>query len=114
MELLNLDKITLRDHEVKLDGVTYKIPGKVSLGTMFEIIENQQELEKADGFDVGLFKRSVKTIFDIFVIRQPDLIFEEFMGLLDMEQYGELVAYITNLFGNTEEKKTTEDQTESK
>jgi hypothetical protein len=106
MNLLNLDKITLQDHEIKLNEKTYKIPGRISLGTMFSIIGNQQELEKSDNFDIGLFKQCVKSVYDVFIIRQPDLDFDEFVDSMDMEQYGNLVAYVTSLFGNTEEKKT--------
>lgn len=108
MNILNLDKITLQDHEVQLGGAKYKIPGTISLGVMFEIIENQKELENPDGLDVDKFKKSLKTIFDVFIIRQPDLDFEVFSKDLSLGQYSALVTYIIALFGNTEEKKTEE------
>ena len=110
MNILNLDKITLQDHEVKLDGNTYKIPGSISLGTMFEMLENQQELEKEETFNVDLFKKSIKTIYDIFAIRQPDLDFNDFAKMLNMDRYTQLTSYILGLFGNTEEsEKKTDD-----
>jgi hypothetical protein len=110
MEILNLDKITLKDHEVKLDGKIYKIPGSISLGTMFEIIESQQELEK--NFDIKVFREAVKTIYDVFAERQPELEFKQFCKMLDMKRYGELVTYIMSIFGSESQEKKTEVQEE--
>jgi hypothetical protein len=107
MEILNLDKITLRDHEVKLNGKTYFIPGRITLGIMFEILENQQTIEQ-NGFSIDLFKQSLRTLYNVFVIRQPDLAFEDFMKEIDINQYSDLVQYITSLFSS--EKKTEESQ----
>jgi len=112
MEILNLDKVTLKDHEIKLDGKIYKIPGSISLGTMFEIIESQQELEK--NFDIKIFKEAVKVIFDVFAERQPELEFKQFCRMLDMQRYGELVQYIMSIFGKSEEKKTIDQVDEQK
>ena len=59
-------------------------------------------------------RKGIESIYKVFVIRQPELKLDSFLGMIDMRQYGELVAYITSLFGGTEEtEKKTEEQIKS-
>ena len=67
MEILNLDKVTLEDHDIKLGGRVFTIPGRITLGTVFKILESEQELEKS--FDLAVFKKSLQTLYSVFKIR---------------------------------------------
>ena len=93
MQILNLDALRPEDKEITIDGHVYRIPGEARVSSMLEIIKAQQELEKGE---IDGTENLTRSIWLMFKIRQPDLTFEEFSGLISINDCTRIAQFLSS------------------
>lgn len=75
MTFIDLDDIILDDHEVKLGGTIYRLPGDLPIEQMVGISRAWERMNSGIGRDGGddLVDDLYRRVLELFQVRQPDL-----------------------------------------
>ena len=109
MKILNLDKLIGDDKEVIFNGKKIIIPGELPVLNVLKLQKCSQDLEETPN-DAEKVEVSMRALFEVLLIKNPDLKFEEFNPTLN--QYMNLIRFIYDIEDTepgvveTDEKKT--------
>ena len=98
MQVLNLDKLRPEDKAVTINGREYIIPGKAPVSVWLDIVKSQQELSEGK---IEAAEKLVRAMWLMFRARQPELSFDEFSGLISLD---DCFALAQHMFGDADSK----------
>lgn len=93
MNYINLDSVIPEDRGIEVHGVKYIIPGSIPVRIMLKAIKSSQKVMD-DSTNADAIEEAFKALYEIFLIRQPELKYDEFSNSTSFEEYIALVNYI--------------------
>jgi len=100
----DLDVLVPDKRKIKLSGKEYIIPGSLPVKKMIEALKYGQKIADGD-FSGDNIDNFLKVLYDIIVIKNKDITYEEFVNSITLEQS---IAFFNFLYAGIEPQRTQE------
>ena len=107
MNIIDLDQTLVEDKIIKLAGKKWAIPSDLPVSFMLRLLKVHKRIEES-GEDAENQEEAFKIAHEVFLLKQPDLTWEEFTGMITLKQFVLITTAIFDAGDDLAEKKTVE------